>query len=363
VLLRRYRDLSVLVIVLALQLLLLAYQVRSRDDVPLIRVWAVGSVMPIARAIDAVRGSTIGALSEYFVLLDVKNENRQLKSELGRLKMENQYLRAEISTADRARTLAAFQSRNPSRTIAARLVGSGIGANSRMVFVDRGTNSGVAKGMAVVTPDGIVGKVTAAYGSVSQVVLVTDPGFAAGVISQRRRVPGTLKGQGHGTCLVDYIQNEDQVEAGEWFYTSGDDRIFPKGLPVGQVKVSRNGRLFKEIAVVPSGLQNGIEEVLILLDGIHQEIPEGPGPNQQLQLLPPPPPDPAADPGDALAPGRGPATDADQVVDRYRRIGAAQGHIYGEGGAPNFNVAPAPAAAAPQTQAPAPAPPGQQARP
>jgi rod shape-determining protein MreC len=349
--LRRYRDLTVLVIVLAMQLLLLAYQVRSRDNVPLIRVWAIGSVMPLAKVVEAVRGSTVGTLSEYFVLLEVKDENRRLKSELGRIKMENQHLKAELSTADRARTLAAFQSRSPSRTIAARLVGSGIGASSRMVFVDRGTNSGVAKGMAVVTPDGIVGKVTAAYGSVSEVVLITDPGFAAGVISQRRRVPGTLKGQGHGSCLVDYIQNEDQVDAGEWFYTSGDDRIFPKGFPVGQVKMSRNGRLFKEISVVPSGLQNGIEEVLILLDGVHQEIPEGPHPNQQVQLLPPPPADPSTDADEAGATGRGPATDADQVIDRYRRIGAAQGHVYGEGGAPNFNVTPAPATAA---QAPAP---------
>jgi rod shape-determining protein MreC len=350
--------LSVLVVVLALQLLLLAYQVRNRDDVPMIRVWAVGSVMPFARAIDSIRGSTVGVLSEYLVLLDVKSENRNLRSELGRVKMENQHLRAELATADRARTLAAFQSRNPSRTLAARLVGSGIGANTRMVFVDRGTSSGVAKGMAVVTPDGIVGKVTAAYGSVSQVVLITDPGFAAGVISQRHRILGTLKGQGHAACLIDYIQNEDQVDAGEWIYTSGDDRVFPKGLPVGQVKLSRNGRLFKEVIVVPSGLQNGIEEVLILLEGVHQEIPEGPQPNQKLQLLPAPPAEAGADSTEPTVPGRGPATDADQVVDRYRRIGAAQGHIYGEGGAPNFNVAPAaPATAAPVPATPAPASP------
>ena len=50
--------------------------------------------------------------------------------------------------------------------------------------------------MAVITPDGIVGKVIAAYPTASLVLLITDSGFAAGVISQKNRVRGTLKGQG-----------------------------------------------------------------------------------------------------------------------------------------------------------------------
>ena len=50
--------------------------------------------------------------------------------------------------------------------------------------------------MAVVTPDGIVGKVVAAYPTASLVLLITDPNFAAGVISQKNRVHGTLEGPG-----------------------------------------------------------------------------------------------------------------------------------------------------------------------
>ena len=66
---------------------------------------------------------------------------------------------------------------------------------------------------------------------VSSCLLITDPTFAAGVISQKNRVHGTLKGQGNGTVIVDYVQNEEKVEQGEWFFTSGDDRIFPKAFP------------------------------------------------------------------------------------------------------------------------------------
>ena len=105
-------------------------------------------------------------------------------------------------------------------------------------------------------------------------MLITDPTFAAGVVSQKNRVHGTLKGQGHAECLVDYVQNEERVDIGEWFYTSGDDRIFPKGFPVGQVARCQRQNVQRNY-VMPSGIQGGVEEVLIVLQGVHQEIPDG----------------------------------------------------------------------------------------
>ena len=76
--------------------------------------------------------------------------------------------------------------------------------------------------------------------------------------------------------ITELLQTEEKVEPGEWFYTSGDDRVFPKGIPAGQVKVVRPGSPFQEIFLEPSGLQNGLEEVLIVLEGVHQQIPDLP---------------------------------------------------------------------------------------
>ena len=271
--LSRYRHLTVLLIVITAQLLLIAYQVKTNKDIPLIRVWAVTAVTPVETGLELVRRYTWGFVEDYFVLLGVRGQNEKLLRENGQLKIENNYLKAELSTADRARALSVFQARSPSKTVAARVIGNGTGANSKVVFVDRGSTSGVESGMAVVTPDGIVGKVVDAYPTASLVMLITDPTFAAGVVSQKNRVHGTLKGQGHAECLVDYVQNEEHVDIGEWFYTSGDDRIFPKGFPVGQVTAAPNGKTFKEIYVSPSGMQGGVEEVLIVLQGVHQEVP------------------------------------------------------------------------------------------
>ena len=294
-LLNRYRNITVLLLVIFAQFVLLAYQVKNDSDVRLIRVWAVTAVTPLARAIEGVRGGTDGFLQNYVVLHDTRAENEKLHHELGRLKLENQALKTELSTADRAKALAVFESQSPSQMIGARVIMTALGSSGSAVFVDRGSVSGVEKGMAVVTPDGIVGKVLAAYPTASQVLLATDPSFAAGVVSQKNHVSGILKGLGHGSCRVDYVQNEEKIEVGEWFYTSGEDRIFPKGMPVGRVTAARSGNPFQEITVDPSGLAGGVEEVLIILQGVHQEIPELKTAAQPIYLAPPVP----AAPGEA----------------------------------------------------------------
>ena len=76
---------------------------------------------------------------------DAREDNRRMQSEVDRLKMENQFLKSELSTADRAKALVAFQSRTQSKTLAARVIAAGAGASSKVVFLDRGSARGVFK--------------------------------------------------------------------------------------------------------------------------------------------------------------------------------------------------------------------------
>lgn len=359
-LLSRYRNLTVLLAVLLAQLLLLAYQVKSSADVPLIRVWAVAAVTPAARVLEGVRSGTVGLVRDYFLLRDVRDENKQLRDEVGQLKLKNLFLTSQLETADRTKALSEFRATTPSRTIGARVIMSGTGANSKVVFLDRGSVSGVMRGMAVITADGIVGKVVNAYPMASQVLLATDPTFAASVVSQKNRVHGTMKGgAGQDLCLVDHVQNEEKVEVGEWFYTSGDDRVFPKGLPAGQVKSAHDGKLVKDIVLAPSGLHAGLEAVLVVLEGVHQAIPDPATPPVTTTYVMPPPPaespvrqaapqaaegEPEVQPGDKPRAQKA-NTEADRMLERYQKIGEAQGHVYGAVGSrvPDFNAGPKPA--------------------
>jgi rod shape-determining protein MreC len=323
--LNRYRNLTVLLLVILAQLVLLAVQVKNDQDVRMIRIWTVTAVTPAARVVEWLRGGSIGFVRDYILLHDTHQQNRQLQSELNRLKLENIFLKNELNTADRAKALGVFQEHTASKTLAANVIGTGAGANAKVVFVDRGSASGVQRGMAVVTPDGIVGKVTAAYPTASEVLLITDSDFAAGVISQKSQVRGTLKGQGSPVCKVDYVPIGEKVAVGDWFYTSGDDRIFPRGFPVGVVKSVRDGQPFQEVYLEPSGLQRGLEDVLILIEGVHQAIPDQPVANQPVYIAPPLP---VADQA-AAQPIAG--TEADKLRAQYKAVGEAQKHTFGEG--------------------------------
>jgi rod shape-determining protein MreC len=162
------------------------------------------------------------------------------------------------------------------------------------------------------------------------------------VISQNNRVHGTFKGLGYeGSGKIEHVQNEQKVDQGEWFFTSGDDRIFPKGLPVGEVTTVHQGKTEKDIFVTLSGFRNGLEEVLIIIEGVHAPIPDAPVTNQTVHLMAPPPVDTSAAAPVIQPLQTGPvSTDADRTKEQYRKLGEQTGHVYGErsNGAPNYNT-------------------------
>jgi rod shape-determining protein MreC len=170
------------------------------------------------------------------------------------------------------------------------------------------------------------------------VIAVTDPGFAAGVESQKTHVHGVVKGVGNESARVDYVPAGEKVERGEMFFTSGEDRVFPRGLPVGKVTSVKEGSSFQEIYLQPSGVESAPEEVLVIIDPVHQSIPEAPPADSPVFLAPDVKPgvDPA---GEAIPAG---PTTADKMMDEYKKIGEAQKHQFGEGGPgtppPNFNL-------------------------
>ncbi len=348
-LLSRYRNLTVLLIVVVGQLLYLGYQVKTNRDERLIRVWAVTAVTPMAGIVEALRRNTIGFLQDYFILLDVREQNRHLKSDNDHLRLENVYFRNELATAEHARALTLFQAQSPSKTIAARVIGNSTVATAKAVFIDRGSTSGIEKGMAVVVPDGIIGKVDSVYPLVAQVLLVSDPTFKVGVESQKGHIHGILNCE-TGKCSIEQIQNEEKVDGGEWFFTSGEDRIFPKGFPVGTVVSAQPGQGMKDIRLTLSGAPGAVEEVLVVLTGVHQQIPATPVPVEAtVSMLPPPPEDGKTSSNQPVKP----QTEADKILQKYDALGKEEGHVYGGVGSnlPDFNAKPAAEAAKDQKPA------------
>ena len=264
----RYRNLIVLVGVLFAQVLGLAVQVkRTTDTEPtrLIRIWAVGTVTPLERTLVWAQTSTRNLWHNYFYLRGVRAENRSLKAQIERMNLEQVRMSQDADQARRLQALLAFKEQFISHTMAAQVIGSSGSELSRSVYIDKGESDGIKPDMAVITADGIVGKVLRVYGSTSLVLLIDDQTSGVGAILDKTRLQGILRGRPSGEVVLEKVMSDETVPAGELVLTSGGDGIFPKGLRVGRVtKVSPGSELFLNIRVHPSADLSRLEEVLVV---------------------------------------------------------------------------------------------------
>jgi rod shape-determining protein MreC len=267
----RYRNLIILVGVLFLQVLGLAVQVkRGSADVEktrLIRIWAVGAISPFERCLVWVENSGSNVWHNYFYLHGVRAENRQLKEQIEQMRLEQVRLSEDAAQAHRLQTLLAFKEQYIAKTVAAQVIGSSGSDLSRVIYIDKGDDAGLKRDMAVITADGIVGKILVVYPFVSQVLLINDQSSGVGVILEKSRLQGVLRGTANGEVVLERVMSDEQVPVGETVLTSGGDQIFPKGMPVGTVSKVANGKdLFLNIKVKPAADLSKLEEVLVLAE-------------------------------------------------------------------------------------------------
>jgi rod shape-determining protein MreC len=264
----QHRSLLLLAATLAVQVLLLAAQVRSDQDVRLIRVWAVEIVAPLGRSATWIMDGIRGTWNSYVGLRRMGQENAELRANLERLQLRNAELEGRAAEADRLAALLDFRQRNANvPMLAARVIGASPSASGRIAFLDRGSRDGVELNMGVITPDGIVGKILAVYPDTSQVLLISDKESGVGALLADSRTQGPVRGTGDPLLGMEYVTKEVKVGPGEAVLTSGQDRIFPKDLPVGtivQVRPDPRGP-FHQILVQPAAHLDRLEEVLVLL--------------------------------------------------------------------------------------------------
>jgi len=261
----RHRPLVLLVAVILAQVLLLAFQIRRDRDVRLIRVWSAELLTPLQRAGTFIVTKTDGLWFGYIDLRNVRTENRNLAEQVGELRLKNQQLQGQAAQAVRLARLLGFRQANADiPMMAAEVIGANADATSRTVFINRGEQDGIRRNMAVITPDGVVGKISEALPHTSQVLLVTDRESGVGTLLAGTRTHGVVKGTGDPLLWMDYVSTDEKVPSGEEVLTSGEDRIFPKNVPVGWVASTKAGFPFQTIEVTPAAHLDRLEEVLVL---------------------------------------------------------------------------------------------------
>ena len=262
----RIRRLAVLGGVLAVCLLLLTVQTRGRA-IPAADLIALVTT-PVQKSLAAVHR---GALSIWTTYLDwqyVRAENRRLREEVQRLRVE---ALVSTETADenrRLRTLLALKSRLPLETITGEIIAREWGGWVRSLTVNRGRGDDVRRLTAVISPDGLVGRVIDVRPGASIVQVLTDPTSTVGAHSLRTRAPGIVEGDPRGTIRFKYMARGGAgLSVGDLVVTSGQGGVFPRGVPIGRVRSidDRGAALFHYAALEPVVDFARIDEVLLVI--------------------------------------------------------------------------------------------------
>lgn len=254
------------------QVIVLASQVRrptttAHESMSLMRTWVVEVFVPAEKAITSV-GSAFGNLwRNYIDLRGVRAQNSELQSQLDRLRLEEVSLAEDAGQARRLQALLAFKEKFISETIAAQVIGTSGSEHSHVLYIDKGSGDGIKADMAVITPQGIIGKVAKTFPGTSQVLEINDATAGAGIMLERSRLRGVMHGTSSGIPEILHIMADEKIEVGEPVVSSGGDQIYPRGLPIGTVSSvgpDPEGGPFMVVHVKPSANLDRVEEVLVI---------------------------------------------------------------------------------------------------
>jgi rod shape-determining protein MreC len=295
----RYKNPLVLMAVLFIQVVSLATQVKrpegaragnASSGTRLIRVWTVTAFTPVEKMFVSTGHFFRDGWRNYADLRSVRRQNHELKDEVVRLQMEQVQLKQDADQARRLQVLLEFKEKYISKTLAAQVIATSGIEQSRVIVIDKGAHDGIKPDMAVITPDGIVGKIKEVFPLSSQVLLINDHDSGAGVILEHSRLQGIVKGTSVGELQINDIMSDEQIEAGDHVITSGGDRIYPKGFSVGTVISStpdHDNDPFLAIKIKPSADLRRLEEVMVVTK-VAEETPSvagGPLPMRAADIL------------------------------------------------------------------------------
>ena len=263
------RRIAIFLVLVLFTLVLLSSQTRTADRR---EVGAVGTaILTVLLPVQAgmVRlADGIGQVWERFTEIGrLRVENARLRAQVDGLNREVAGLREAAAAAERLERLLQLRAQVNYHGVAARVIGRDPSRWFSTLVIDRGSRDGLARNAPVVTPDGVVGRVIEVTPFASRVLLIADARSAVGVLVQDSRDAAVVEGRGMERLHLKYLSRAARVEAGDLLVTSGLGGVFPRGLVVGRIisVVREEGALLQEAEVEPAAQLGRLEELLVLL--------------------------------------------------------------------------------------------------
>lgn len=263
-----------LVTLLITNLVIMAIDARDANgEQKILRIWTQALSSPLQSTSSKVSGATSGFFQQIWNFRSTAAENQQLKEQLAKAESELHAARQAEAENERLRSLLDLKEKSEIDSIPARVIARDPSIWFNTITINRGTSSGVAVNMPVITGGGIVGRVITVSPWASQVMLITDEKAGAGaVVGQlgQSGALGSVRGRADlGVSVIEmrYVSGLEQVEVGDYVMTTGQDGIYPPGLNIGKVVDVKKGTATQahQILIQPGAQLDHLEDVAVLL--------------------------------------------------------------------------------------------------
>ncbi|MBI4254755.1 MAG: rod shape-determining protein MreC [Candidatus Rokubacteria bacterium] len=269
----RIRKFALLLSLVAVCLLLLTLQTRgyasrAGDLVALVTT-------PVHAGLARASRAALGVWTTYLDWKNVRAENRRLREENQRLRVEALRVTETDDENRRLRHLLALQERLPLATLSGEVIAREWGGWVRALTVNRGRGDRVARMTAVISPEGLVGRIVEVRAGAAIVQVLTDPASTVGAHVVRTRTPGIVEGDPRGTIRFKYMARDGaSIQTGDLLVTSGQGGLFPRGIPIGRVRAidDRGSALFHYAVLEPAVDFARVDEVLVVTGPTGQDL-------------------------------------------------------------------------------------------
>ena len=276
----RYRRTFILSVALLVSFLFMTLQVRQEG--PLVDLLERGLVLtatPFLKLYAAVTGTTSRLWANYVELRSVRGEHLRLEEEVAALREQVRRLEEAGLENTRLRRVLDLPAARDFDLVAAQVIAKDTTNWFKTIIINKGSEVGLQRGLPVVAPEGLVGRVVEVMPGSAKVQLLTDPVSSVGALLKDQRVTGLVTGDRGQTAIVKYLPLLAEVQVGDVVLTSGMGGAFPKGILIGTVTAThrKSGALFQEASVQPSVDFGRLEEVLVITGDRGSGPPGAPG--------------------------------------------------------------------------------------
>lgn len=276
---RRYRDIILVILLLAVPFFFLRASIRNPEDLNGIDRNLMRVMAPVQFLAAASARRLSDWFSDYVYLVDVRRDNNRLSREMQRLRHDVGELARVQAENDRLRGLLGLKESLPVETISAAITTKTPTEFFRVaqLAIDHG-GARVRQNMPVIGPGGAVGLIRTVSGDGATVQLVADAGFGVDVVVPRTRARGFVRGVGDESkyaVKVEYVRRSDEVEVGDLLVTSGVGCRFPEGIAVAKVTqvVKRDFGSYQAVIAEPTVDFSRLDSVLVVVGEVPGDCP------------------------------------------------------------------------------------------